>query len=180
MLCYTDSKTAIPSFNEVFTFKNGHFESESFGAADSYEKAQGTFSLTQNKLILNDSIELSIRSINTDSLIVFDETTSYTFKKLNDSLKNLESHKIKLEGKTYRVDFDGNQVLDITYRGGKILLESESIEESQTYYKRIHHNGFNLLFQQYAIPKIFKSFDNDTLTFIGLHKKMYEIKMWEK
>ena len=180
ILCYTDSPSTLANFNEVFTFKNGHFESESFSGPTSNEKSKGTFELNENQLILNDSIKLSIGLIHTDSLVLIDETTSYTFKKLNDSLKSTESDKIRLEDKTFGANFYGHQVSHIRYHNGKILLESESFEESRTYYKRINHNGFDIVFQQYAMPKILKGINNDTLLFIGYHKKIYKIKMWEE
>tara|TARA_R110000765_G_scaffold425443_1_gene538388 strand:+ start:778 stop:1356 length:579 start_codon:yes stop_codon:yes gene_type:complete len=180
ILCYTDSKTTVPDFNEVFTFKNGDFESESFSAPSSYEKSNGFFELIDNQLILNDSIKLSIGLINTDSLVFVDEKTSYTFKKLNDSLKNTESDKIVISGKKFEVDIDGHHYSNIGYLDGKISFESQPFEESHEYYKRINHNGFDIIFQQYTMPKIIRGVKNDTLKLVGFHKKIYQIKMWEK
>tara|TARA_R110000744_G_scaffold81116_1_gene159552 strand:+ start:1735 stop:2406 length:672 start_codon:yes stop_codon:yes gene_type:complete len=180
VLCYTDSPSKVAIFNEVFTFKNGHFESESVSGPAFYEKSSGLFELKKNQLILNDSIILSIGLISADSLMLVDETTSYTFKKLNDSLKKTETDKIIISGKKFEVDLDGHHFSNVNYLNGKISFDSQPFEESHEYYKRINHNGFDIIFQEFAAPKVIKKIYNDTILLYGFHEKIYEIKMWEE
>ncbi len=180
VLCYTNSMSTVPDFNEVLTFDNGHFESESYSGPGSYEKSHGLFKLKENQLILNDTIKRSIGLINNDSLILIIDTISYTLKKLNDSFKNTSSESIRLTEKKFEADINGQIFSSIVYHKGKILLGSETFEESQNYYKRINHNGFDIIFQQYAVPKIIKGIKNDTVELVAFHEKTYQIKMWEQ
>ena len=180
ILSYTDSKTSIPNFSEVFTFNDGRFESEAFSGFTSYEKSNGLYVLKKNQLILNDSIMLSISLMANDSMVLKDETTSFTLKKLNDSLKNKDSNKITFNGKKFGVEIDGRRISDIGYQNGKILFESQSFEESEDLYKRINHHGFDIIFQEYSMPKVVKGIYGDTIVLYGFHKNIYKIEMWEK
>lgn len=180
ILSYTDSKSSIPNFSEVFTFKDGQFESEAFSSPAYYEKSNGFFELENNQLILNDSIMLLISLFDNNSMVIDDKKMSFTFKKLNDSLKNKDSNRIKFDGKTFIADIDGRRTPSIGYQKGKILFDSQSFKESNDHYKRINHNGFDIIFQEYAMPKIVKGIYGDTILLFGLHKKMHKIKMWEK
>ena len=113
-------------------------------------------------------------------MTLVDENTTYTFKKLNDTLKNSKSNKISINGKKFGVKADGIKFSNVSYLNGKISFESQPFEESHNYYKRINHNGFDIILQEYSIPKIIKELHNDTIIIYGFHKKIYKIKMWEE
>lgn len=180
ILAYTDTPTSISGFNEVFTFDDIWYVSETYAGRSYYEKSNGKFELTKEFLILNDSIRLTVKYVNQDSLEISDESSSYILKKLNDSLKiNIQS-RIELIGKTFISAYEGENKALIHFMKDQLKLHPDTEKESIIHYKRINHNGFDIIFQENAAPKIIHRLKKDTLQLLVIHKKLYNLKMWEK
>lgn len=181
VLSYTDSESSFPIFSEIITFDNGFYESDNFSFGPlHYEKSNGTYKLENQKLIFNDTTKLSVLAITNDSLITRHENISYILKKLNDTLKNKEPNKIKLEGLTFDADYGGPQISTITFQSGRVLFDSQLVMGSSNKFMRTNHNGFDILFQEFALPRIIKGIDRDTIMLYAFHKKVIKIKMWKK
>ena len=164
----------------IISFKNGEFKAKGLHFEDDLGKYK--YSYSSKEFEFNNEGVMKIASkLNLDSL-AFEETKEdpypIIFRKIPDSLKSDNFHKIKLSGKKFT--FDGIKNSDTLHFENDSIL-SYSSKDNGTYYKRIFFEGIDIIFisDSRTPPLIIREKVGNKIKITSYPKDLKNIKLTE-
>lgn len=179
----SDSNMNLPQ-RIVITFEEDKYFAKSFKYDYSSESdfEQGTYEYEGDTIFYNSGKANTaiLDIISRDSLVIkgMEGANNTVYKRLEDSLKN-RSENIQLIDKRYLMT-SKNYTDTLNFINDSLVVKSsDNSGKPGTYWEKINHNGFDILFIEYNTPLIFRQKRNETIFLTGLYKNSYDFELIE-
>lgn len=161
---------------EVIKFKNGKYLLQKH--ALNGKSVYGSYELSNNALYFDSANDISLVSVNKDSLVFFENNVLKVYYKLHDSLKDLNST-VELVGRKYMLE-TAHLKDTLNFINDSLAVANFDVKTEVVYWNKVDLDGFQIILFDGAIPSVIYQKANDKLELIQYFKSQrFIIEMTE-